>query len=625
MDIDAGRELLNTIFNDCAPSKGAILIHSYYFCDKKCRTLSTSEQARNTTKYKFNHAWLYDHELSYCSDTGIHWLVYSELHHGMFCALCRKHKTYNEKNKTSIFAGEAATRFRRAAVQDHAASSQHKAAVRAELLQSVSVFHEQFQKMKSTSDEVLFSAFASCYFLAKQEISNRKLVPLLEFLELIGLKQIGDFQHRSEHSLRQIFTTIGETIKESVVERVTQAGLFGILADDGTDISVMEQMIVFISYINQSSSKVQVDFLTVADVLEDESAEGANAEVLCKVLLSELDKCGLEASNFMSLVTDGASVMTGRIGGLAARLKKVNNLLISIHCICHRLSLACVRSQDDINYISTVETILRQLWQYFENSPKRSAKYLKMQLSYKKATNISSQAEKIVVRKVRKSCRTRWLSLDRAVEGVYLDFVPLLLTLHELEERDAIACGLLKRMKSLKFVGGIYILREILPILSTLSRTFQQGTINFTRISPALKATKFALDEVVNSERVGDLLKSDLADNGRLAVCEIKATTSGLDAVATMLKKYVEALKKNIDDRFQDSLPILSSFRIFNPEDILEDELASHGNEEIRILSNHFFPTPIDKAKVLAEWANFKFELLEWRSSTQMSNAKVSN
>ena len=79
-----------------------------------------------------------------------------------------------------------------------------------------------------------------------------------------------------------------------------------------------------------------------------------------------------------SLVSDGASVMLGSRTGLAARLKEINSRIISIHCICHRLALACVDTAKDVEYTGTVEDLLRQLWKYLENSPKRMAVYLKV-------------------------------------------------------------------------------------------------------------------------------------------------------------------------------------------------------------------------------------------------------
>ena len=60
----------------------------------------------------------------------------------------------------------------------------------------------------------------------------------------------------------------------------------------------------------------------------------------------------------MSLVSDGAKVMTGQKTGVAARLKQLNSKLLNVQCICHRLSLAFAGASDETTYIAQVEGIL---------------------------------------------------------------------------------------------------------------------------------------------------------------------------------------------------------------------------------------------------------------------------
>ena len=126
-------------------------------------------------------------------------------------------------------------------------------------------------------------------------------------------------------------------------------------------------------------------------------------------------------------------------------------------------------------------------------------------------------------KKMRKSCRTRWLSLDRSVEGVYLDFVPLMQTLEHFSEADAVAAGFLSKMRTPEFIGAIYVLNQVLPV-TTLSKTFPKGTINFARITPAIKATQSALDRIVEANTVVTQMQADLAEDGRLSLCDVNPT-----------------------------------------------------------------------------------------------------
>ena len=129
--------------------------------------------------------------------------------------------------------------------------------------------------------------------------------------------------------------------------------------------------------------------------------------------MTELNR---EINKVSSLVSDGASVMLGSRTGLAARLKEVNCRIISIHCICHKLALACVNTAE---YTGTVEDLLRQLWKYVANSLKRMAIYLKVQQEVE-SFDLSKKSRKVITKKLNKACQTRWLSLDHAVEAIFL-------------------------------------------------------------------------------------------------------------------------------------------------------------------------------------------------------------
>lgn len=79
---------------------------------------------------------------------------------------------------------------------------------------------------------------------------------------------------------------------------------------------------------------------------------------------SEIDKHKLA-----SFSSDGASVMTGKTNGVAAKLRSEVKSLINVHCICHRLAQACADACDGMTS--------GDLWSFFDNSAKKSAAYAK--------------------------------------------------------------------------------------------------------------------------------------------------------------------------------------------------------------------------------------------------------
>lgn len=51
----------------------------------------------------------------------------------------------------------------------------------------VSYFHKEFKTQQQTKDSVLHNAFLSGYWLAREEIANRKFKSLLELEEILGV------------------------------------------------------------------------------------------------------------------------------------------------------------------------------------------------------------------------------------------------------------------------------------------------------------------------------------------------------------------------------------------------------------------------------------------------------
>lgn len=91
-----------------------------------------------------------------------------------------------------------------------------------------------------------------------------------------------------------------------------------------------------------------------------------------------------------------------------------------------------------------------------------------------------------------------------------------------------------------------------------------------------------------------------------------------------MLSKYVVPLKKNINHPFQEALPVVSSFSIFNllavpPPD--DTSFRCYGSSEVKILAAHYYSTQTQKEKLHAEWNNVKFELVEWKSKEEFKTA----
>lgn len=123
--------------------------------------------------------------------------------------------------------------------------------------------------------------------------------------------------------------------------------------------------------------------------------------------------------------------------------------------------MACGDSGDEINYIKDVETTLTSIWKFFQYSPKRTNAFVSIQMELSKL-HLSAQGKKVMVTKIQKACRTRWLSLQQSVISVHKNVEALLQTFQFLEK---------------EFIGAIYMFTGVLPILTELSKTFHQALL----------------------------------------------------------------------------------------------------------------------------------------------------
>lgn len=247
------------------------------------------------------------------------------------------------------------------------------------------------------------------------------------------------------------------------------------MVDEVTDISVTEQMVTFIQYYSKADGKVKTQFLSVNDLLED--SESADAKTI--TIFNNLEKLELDKKGLCAFVSDGAAVMTGVKSGVATLLKKENPQVISVHCIRHRLALACTDTLQNVGYIKNVHTWLMQLWNMLQKSPKKMASFLQIQLRIKNLQFTTQESKTGVSKRLKKACTTRWLSFDSSVQAV-------LQTLNTLKEKDPTSLGLYQKLRCVKFIGIIYMLVEVLPLLTVVSKTFQIGTIDFSKIGPTI-------------------------------------------------------------------------------------------------------------------------------------------
>lgn len=100
--------------------------------------------------------------------------------------------------------------------------------------------------------------------------------------------------------------------------------------------------------------------------------------------------------------------MTGVNNGVYVKLKEEIPNLILIRCICHLLQLA-VSAGSDLCLPRNLEYLIRETYDWFSKSCSRQNTYKNLY----KAINNNEEPLKII-----SACKTRWLSIERAVSRI---------------------------------------------------------------------------------------------------------------------------------------------------------------------------------------------------------------
>ena len=640
-------KLIETAFLNHFTSQGGVLrehIHNYYICKlRNCTDISAEDQTKMKKDNKFQHKWLTDPDIALCKETRIWSLCYID-NKGMFCGLCRIHNTCQPSNNSKVWNTEANIRCRSGTVKGHLLQASkrsitmHGIATSLEKSKYSSYFVTKEKERENYINSSYLAVFKALYWLAKEEVANAKTVSLLGLLEELGVKEVDAFTTRSESVLRKMVVLIANTITEKIVKKIKKSEAFGLLTDEVTDISNVQQLVSFIQFFDEEIGDCVTKFIETADLLESSHNSSPDADAIFSCLVKLLQKHGLDLNELKGFGSDGASVMTGRHRGVAAKFKSLEECktMINIHCVCHRLALACADTGDELKFIQDFEKTALELWSFFKKSPKRLKIYIKVTLGVRNFDAMSKRQKKKLVRKVKKAVRTRWLSLNASVDSISQEYVGLVHALRSMQEDrncGSTAKGLLKKIDSVQFLGTLYLLKFVLPHLSALSRTFQAGNLNFCRISPSIQITKGRIDEVVNENKVIKELEKDLKD--RLQLCNLSMEDRSKEIIQERVKKYSKAICKNIDDRFPtDSLAILGSFSVFDvtqvPSDISAPDFKVYGQSEITAIKEHFHQEQQVGNEFLEQWKDMKYELLQlktkwlqFKDNVESNNMKI--
>ncbi|PIA41989.1 hypothetical protein AQUCO_02100076v1 [Aquilegia coerulea] len=278
--------------------------------------------------------------------------------------------------------------------------------------------------------------------------------------------------------------------------------LFAILIDEARDVSIKEQMVVVLRYVDKSGCVIERFFGVV-------HVNDTSAISLKKAIEEFFSKHGLSITRLRGQGYDGASNMRGEFNGLKALILNDNKSAFYVHCFAHQLQLALVavaKNQEDIallfNIVSNVVNIVGASCKRRDALREKNA--LRVMEAFGKG-EIQSGRGLLQETGLKRSGDTRWGSHYGTLLSLICMFPSVIDVLEDIaeegrnSEQRGEASALMDQMQSFTFIFSMYLMKEILGITNDLSKSLQREDQDIVNAMALVEVCKTRLQTMRDS------------------------------------------------------------------------------------------------------------------------------
>ncbi len=371
-------------------------------------------------------------------------------------------------------------------------------------------------------------------------------------------------------------------------------------------------------YIDLATGRVVTSF---ADIVEAQSSDAAG---VFQAIKKGLDAVGVNENylkdRLVMVSLDGASVNQGSMTGVGKRFQQhVERDILIGWCVNHKFELAIldsIKSKLGVNdnMIALVEEVVDFIFRFYYGSPRRR----------RIVQHICSLLEEDPAYFSGFS-GTRWLaSRLRAYKAVWKHYPAIVFHFEEAsngKSEESLKCtGYLRKLKSARFVQSLYFLVDVLEALQPVSVAFQRDDLFVTEVKAKLTTALIHIEGLkhIPGEKYSSFL-GNLADNGELkcgkSLQQIVELTNAESVARTeeSLHVLVTRMVEALNNRFAfltttpyHELSILDHQCM--PPLHATGQLAQYGNEEMKVLVEHFsdYFTDEEARAILKQWPALK-------------------
>ncbi|XP_053568207.1 zinc finger MYM-type protein 1-like [Bombina bombina] len=319
------------------------------------------------------------------------WLVYSENNGSIYCVPCllfgdqlnafssssgfndwknaagriHKHES-SQHHRSSVVAlkvrGSAKGRIDRLMVEQMEEERQYWRNVLKRVCATVKTLATRGLPFRGTDEEL--GSLHNGNYLGLLELVSEFDPFLLQHLKEYGNVGSGHTSYLSKTVYEEIIKLISDALITQIVSEAKIAKYYGISVDSTPDISHVDQLTFILRYIRPDGIAVERFMGFIANV-------GHKSQQIADIILSTLEKYGLDIKDCRGQSYDNASNMSGAYSGVQARIKNINPLAQYVPCAAHSLNLVASVAAECCQESSTFFSSLQLLYNFFTASTNR--------------------------------------------------------------------------------------------------------------------------------------------------------------------------------------------------------------------------------------------------------------
>ena len=139
--------------------------------------------------------------------------------------------------------------------------------------------------------------------------------------------------------------------------------------DESTDISVNKCLILYFKFRPKDCHEYKTFFGGIIHL------QACDAFSILLAIKQFYQKKKFDFQKMVMFTSDGASVMLGKINGVAAKLKLEVPHLVQQHCVAHREDLGISDTWKEIKLMRDMDTFMRTVYPIFSRSQQRNMNY----------------------------------------------------------------------------------------------------------------------------------------------------------------------------------------------------------------------------------------------------------